>query len=69
MQRDFIFSFVYQNNENMIYYLSTIKGKACLFFFFSLSFTHFTMISKKRTSRRSVKMGTDSSNYGKIDTF
>jgi hypothetical protein len=28
----FIFSFVYQNNESMIYYLSTIK-EACLFFF------------------------------------
>jgi hypothetical protein len=37
--------------------------------FLSLSFTHFTIIHKKRTSLLSGKIGTDSSNYGKMDTF
>jgi hypothetical protein len=37
--------------------------------FLSLSFTHFTMTRKNRTSLLSAKIGTDSSNYGKIDTF
>jgi hypothetical protein len=37
MQRDFIFSVVYQNNENMIYYLFAIKGSLFIFFFLSLS--------------------------------
>jgi hypothetical protein len=37
--------------------------------FLSLSFTHFTMIHKKRTCLLSLKIGTDSSNYGKTDTF
>jgi hypothetical protein len=35
----------------------------------SLSFTHLTMIHKKRTCLLLAKVGTDSSNYGKIDTF
>jgi hypothetical protein len=69
----FAFSFVYQNNENLIYYLSTIKGSLFIFFSlflsFSLSFTHVTMIHKKRTSLLSAKIGTDSLNYGQTDTF
>jgi hypothetical protein len=69
MQRDFIFSLVYQNNENMIYYLSTIKGSLFVFFSLFLSLTHFTMIYKKHTSLLSAKTGTDSSNYGKMDIF
>jgi hypothetical protein len=69
MQRDFIFAFVCQNNENMIDCLSTIKGNLVYLFFLSLSFTHFTMIHKKRTCILSAKIGTDSSNYGKMDTF
>jgi hypothetical protein len=59
--------FFSQNNENMIHYLSTIKGS--LFIFFSLSFTHFTMNYKKRTCLLSANIGTDGSNYGKIATF
>jgi hypothetical protein len=35
----------------------------------SLSFTHLTMIYKKRTCLLSAKIGTDSSNYRKINTF
>jgi hypothetical protein len=67
MQRGFTFPFVYQNNENMIHCLWVIK-KGELFIFFSLSFSHFTMIYKKRTSLLTVKMKTDTSNHGK-DTF
>jgi hypothetical protein len=37
--------------------------------FLSLSLTHSTMLYKKRTSLFSVNIGTDSSNFGKIDTF
>jgi amino acid permease len=62
------FLFVYQNNENMVYYSSTIKGDL-VSLSLSLSFTHFTMINKKRTSLLSAKIGTDISNYGKMDTF
>jgi hypothetical protein len=77
MQRGFFFfiafSFVYQNNENLIYYLSTIKGSLFIFLsfylFLFLSFTHSTMIHKKRTCLLSAKIGTDGSNYGKLDTF
>jgi hypothetical protein len=77
MQPDFIFAFVYQNNQNMIYYLSTIKGNLFIFFSLFLSLTLFTMIYKKHTSLLSAKFGTDSSshgktnssNYGKTDTF
>jgi hypothetical protein len=69
MQRGFIFSFVYQNNENMIHCLWVDKKGVFASLFLSLSFTHFTMIHKKRTSLLSAKIGTDSSNYGKIDTF
>jgi hypothetical protein len=68
MQRDFMFSLVYQNNENMINYSSTIKGDL-VSLFLSLSFTHFTMIHKKRTCLLSAKIGTDISNYGNTDTF
>jgi hypothetical protein len=50
-----------------IHYLSTIKGSLFIFSL-SLSFTHFTMINKKHASLLSAKIGTDSSNYGKIDT-
>jgi hypothetical protein len=42
MQRDF--SFVYRNNENMIHYLSTIKGDSVylsLFLSLSLSLSFF----------------------------
>jgi CHASE1-domain containing sensor protein len=46
MQRDFILTFVYQNNENMIYYSSTIKGSLFIFFSLFLSLTLFTMIYK-----------------------
>jgi hypothetical protein len=52
----------------MIYYLNIIKGNL-VYLFLSLSFTHFTMIHKKRTSLLSANIGTDFSNYGKIDTF
>jgi hypothetical protein len=70
MQRDFIFSLLYQNNEKMIHYSSTIKGNLVyLSLSLSLSFTHFTVIHKKRTCLLSAKIGTDSSNYGKMDTF
>jgi hypothetical protein len=65
MLRDFIS----QNNEKMIHYSSTIKGSLFIFFSLFLSFTYFTIIHKKRTCLRSVQMGTDSSNYGKMDTF
>jgi hypothetical protein len=65
MQRDFIlFS---QNNEDMIHCLCTIKER--LLIFFSLSFTHFTTVNKKHRSLLSAKIGIDSSNYGKMDTF
>jgi hypothetical protein len=42
-----------------------------LFFslFLSFSFVYFAMVHKKRTCRLSAKIGTDSSRYGKIDTF
>jgi hypothetical protein len=60
MQRDFIIK--------IIHYLSTIKGSLFIFFL-SLSFTHFTMTHKKRTCLLSAKIGTDSSSYGKTDTF
>jgi hypothetical protein len=54
----------------MIYYLCTIKRDLVyLFLFLSLSFTHFTMTHKKRTSLLSAKVGTDNSNYDKMDTF
>jgi hypothetical protein len=43
----FAFSFVYQNNENLIYYSSTIKGSLFIFFSLFLSLTLFTMINKK----------------------
>jgi hypothetical protein len=65
----FAFSFVYQNNENLIYYSSTIKGSLFLFFSLFLSLTLFTMIYKKHTSLLSAKIETDSLNYGKLDTF
>jgi hypothetical protein len=39
MQRDFILTFVYQNNQNMIFYSSTIKG-SFFYLFLALSFTH-----------------------------
>jgi hypothetical protein len=58
----------------MIHYLWVIKGDLVYFSLslslsLSLSFSHFTMIYKKRTSLLSVQMGTDTSFYGKIDTF
>jgi hypothetical protein len=64
--------FISQNNEKMIHYSSTIKGNLFIFFFFLslfLSFTHFTMIHKKRTCLLSARIGIDGSNYGKTDTF
>jgi hypothetical protein len=60
--------FVYQNNENMIHYSSTINGNSFLFFL-SLSFTHFAMIHKKHTCLLSVQMGTATLKHGKTDTF
>jgi hypothetical protein len=69
MQRNFIFAFVYENNQNMIYYSSTIKENLFIFFSLFLSLTIFAMIYKKHTSLLSAKIGADSSNYGKIDTF
>jgi hypothetical protein len=69
MQRDFIFTFVYQNNENMIDCLFIIKESLFIFLSLSLSFTHSTMTYKKRISLLSFKMGKDVSYYGKIDTF
>jgi hypothetical protein len=68
MQRDFIFTFVYQNKKDMIHYLF-IKKEGGVSFFLSLSFTYFTMIHKKRVCLLSAKIGTDSSNYGKMGTF
>jgi hypothetical protein len=56
------------SKEDMIHYLWVIKGDL-LYLFLSLSFTHFSMIHKKRTCRLSAKIGTDRSNYGKMDTF
>jgi hypothetical protein len=53
--------------------LFTRIKKGDLFLFPSLSFfhsfSHFTMIHKKRSSLLSSKIETDSSNYGKIDIF
>jgi hypothetical protein len=48
--------------------MSDKKG-GFVYLFLSLSFSHFTMIHKKRTCLLSVQMGTDISNYGKVDTF
>jgi hypothetical protein len=54
----------------MVHYLSTIKGNLVyLSLSLSLSLSHFTMIYKKRTCLLSAKIGTDGSNYGKMDTF
>jgi hypothetical protein len=44
------------------------KGEPVSLSFFH-SFTHFTMIHKKRTCLLSANIGTDLSNYGKTDTF
>jgi phosphatidylglycerophosphate synthase len=48
---------------------TSYKGRLFTFLSLSLSFTHFTMTYKKHTSLISAKVGTDSSNYGKIDTI
>jgi hypothetical protein len=70
MQRDFIFAFVYQNNENMIHYLRTIKGYLVyLSLSISLSSIRFTMINKKQASLLSVKMGTATLKHGNIVNF
>jgi hypothetical protein len=54
----------------IIHYLWVIKRDLFIFSLsLSLFFTHFTMIHKKRTTLLLFKFGTDSSNYGKIDTF
>jgi uncharacterized Fe-S cluster-containing protein len=64
--------FIYQKKRCDLFPLYKIKEKkkpVYLSLFLSLSFTHFTMNYKKHASLLSVKIGIDSSNYGKIDTF
>jgi hypothetical protein len=45
------------------------KKEGFVYLFLSLSFAYFIMIYKKRTCLLLAKIGTDNSNYGKIDTF
>jgi hypothetical protein len=45
------------------------KKDEFVYIFISLSFVYFIIVHKKPTFLISVKIGTDSSNYGKIDTF
>jgi hypothetical protein len=45
------------------------KKEGSVYLFLFLSFVYFIMIHKERTFLLSVKIGTDSSNYGKVDAF
>jgi hypothetical protein len=50
MQRDFMFSLFNQNNEDMIHYLSTIKGSLFISLSLSLSFFHLVYYGLQKTN-------------------